>query len=211
MKWEKTARWAGVLGMLAITGASMAYLISHKKIINTIQVGENTILITEEFEPPKNQTVGENKFVKRVQIKNTDQTDCFVRVFMEFSDSDIKKLAKISPDGKNWYEAEQYSSLKANGPENWIYISEKEDELLGGFYYYKTPLKAGEKTSLLMDQIMVTYSSPSQLQDFEVVVVADSVQTAIYKLQEDGSYITEDVSERENGWKLAWTEYLERR
>ena len=96
---KSVGQWAAVIGFLAAAGVSAAYLIYQKSIINTIQAGGNTISITEDFEPPKKQEVGDNIFKKRVQIENMDETACFVRVFMEFSDSGTKKRARISPDG----------------------------------------------------------------------------------------------------------------
>ena len=108
---KSVGQWAAVIGFLAAAGVSAAYLIYQKSIINTIQAGGNTISITEDFEPPKKQEVGDNIFKKRVQIENMDETACFVRVFMEFSDSGTKKRARISPDGRSWYPAVEYESL----------------------------------------------------------------------------------------------------
>lgn len=50
---------------------SAAYLIYQESIVNIIQAGGNTISITEEFEPPKKQEIGDNVFKKRVQIEKT--------------------------------------------------------------------------------------------------------------------------------------------
>ena len=144
---KSVGQWAAVIGFLAAAGVSAAYLIYQKSIINTIQAGGNTISITEDFEPPKKQEVGDNIFKKRVQIENMDETACFVRVFMEFSDSGTKKRARISPDGRSWYPAVEYgSSGFENFPQNWCYLSLEEDPLLGGFYYYTVPVNPGERT-----------------------------------------------------------------
>lgn len=209
---KSVGQWAAVIGFLAAAGVSAAYLIYQKSIINTIQAGGNTISITEDFEPPKKQEVGDNIFKKRVQIENMDETACFVRVFIEFSDSGTKKRARISPDGRSWYPAVEYgSSGFENFPQNWCYLSLEEDPLLGGFYYYTVPVNPGERTVPLVEQILVSYEQDSQIRDFDILVTADSIQTCIFEEQEDGSFTAADVSQQDEGWKMAWTEYLERR
>lgn len=209
---ESVGQWAAVIGFLAAAGVSAAYLIYQKSIINTIQAGGNTISITEDFEPPKKQEVGDNIFKKRVQIENMDETACFVRVFMEFSDSGTKKRARISPDGRSWYPAVEYGSSDfENFPQNWCYLSLEEDPLLGGFYYYTVPVNPGERTVPLAEQILVSYEQDSQIRDFDILVTADSIQTCIFEEQEDGNFTAADVSQQDEGWKMAWTEYLERR
>lgn len=208
---KSAGKWAAAMGLLAGAGVSAAYLIYQESIVNIIQAGGNTISITEEFEPPKKQEIGDNVFKKRVQIENTDETACFIRVFMEFSDSDIKQRAQISPDGRSWYPAGEYGSPDfENFPQNWCYISREEDPLLGGFYYYTLPVNPGERTVPLAEQILVSYEQDSQIRDFDILVTADSVQTSIFEEQEDGSFTAEDVSQQDEGWKQAWTEYLER-
>ncbi|MDO4328183.1 MAG: hypothetical protein Q4C66_02475 [Lachnospiraceae bacterium] len=201
-----------VVVCLASAGITMAYLTYRMQIINQILTGSNTISITEEFEPPQKQDVGDNIFKKKIQIENIDQTDSFIRVFMDFSDSSIKNIAQITPDGKHWYEASKYlSSDGSNLPENWVYISEADDVLLGGYYYYTIPIKAKEKTTPLSECIMVTYSDVSQIRDFDILVMADSIQTYINEENADGTFTAKDVSEETDGWKIAWTEYMERR
>lgn len=197
---------------LVTVGVTAAYLTYHTLIINLIRVGSNTISIAEDFEPPKKQSVGDNVFKKKVQIENVDDTDSFIRVFMDFSDSSIKALSKISPSGNDWYDASEYmSSDFSNFPENWVYISEADDALLGGYYYYTVPVKAKEMTTPLVERIMITYTDASQIRDFDILVTADSIQTYVNEENEDGSLTAKDVSEETNGWKMAWTEYMKRR
>lgn len=198
--------------ILTVVGISAAYLTDRSAAMNRIRVGRNTIVVQEDFTPPKKQEIGDNVFKKQVQIENVDETDCFVRVFMEFSDSCIGEIAKISPDGVNWYEASKYKSGENSVlPENWTYISEEEDELLGGYYYYTSPLRAGDMTNPLMNSILVSYTDAMQIQDFDILIAADSVQTWINAESGDGSFTAEDVSDREDGWRTAWTDYMERR
>ncbi len=198
--------------VLAAAGAAVAYLTYHTRVVNQILVGSNTITITEEFQPPQKQEVGDNCFKKKIQIQNTDQTDSFVRVFLNFSDSSIKDLARISPDGTSWYDASLYLSADCSHlPENWVYISEADDTLLGGYFYYTIPLKKKEMTVPLAERIMVTYTEAPQIHDFDILVTADSIQTYINEETEEGILIARDLSQEADGWKSAWTAYMERR
>lgn len=210
---DKLHRWKilALFSCFAAVGTAMAYLTYRTQVVNRIQIGHNTISITEDFHPPQKQQVGNNIFRKKIQIENIDNTDSFVRIFMAFSDSSIRDRAQISSDGREWYDASEYMSSAFSGlPENWVYISETDNTLLGGYYYYTIPVKANEKTVPLMERVMVTYSDASQIQDFDILVTADSIQTYINK-EEDGTFTAKDLSGEEDGWRIAWTEYMERR
>lgn len=197
---------------LALLGGTIAYLTYHLRIVNQFQVGSNEISIEEEFEPPQKQGIGENVFKKKVQIENQGDTACFIRVFMEFSDTSIKNLAKMSPDGDSWYTASEYmSSDFTDLPEGWVYLSETDDETLGGYYYYTSPVLPNEMTSPLVERIMVTYEESTQIKDFDIIVTSESVQTFVNQDNGDGNFTAVDVSDDADGWETAWIEYLERR
>ena len=197
---------------LAATGVSVAYLSYGKRIVNEFNIGTNTISIEEDFRPPKEQIVGDNTFKKKVQIKNTDKTECFVRAYLEFSDVSIKDLAMISPDGKSWYDPDSYTESRSHSlPAPWVYVHKSQDPLLGGYYYYTKPLSENEKTVPLIDSIKVTYENQGQIEDFEIIVVADSVQTYINEVQEDGSQTAKNAADDTDGWKKVWEQFLENR
>lgn len=66
---KSAGKWAAAMGLLAGAGVSAAYLIYQESIVNIIQAGGNTISITEEFEPPKKQEIGDNVFKKEFRLK----------------------------------------------------------------------------------------------------------------------------------------------
>lgn len=180
-------------------GGTWAYLTHSRIADNAFCVGTNRIEIQEDYLPPKILTVGDNIFRKHVQVKNTGTIPCFVRVFADFSDYAIKKLSWISPDGSDYYPAEEYAS---HLPDEWSYIGLEEDELLGGFYYYKVPLEAGETTASLFEKIKCSFQSADEIREFDILVSAESVQI----VDKNGAEFT-----GEEAWRDAWTEYLERR
>lgn len=180
-------------------GGTWSYFSYFRMADNVLRVGSNVIQIEEDYEPPKELTVGENLFRKRVQVKNTGSVSCFVRVFADFSDYAVKEVSSISPDGSAYYPASEYEQ---HLPEPWVYISSEEDELLGGFYYYTEPLKQGEKTVSLFEKVKCSFESAEKVQEFDILVSAESVQ--IY--DKDGAEF-----DGEDGYQHAWGEYLERR
>lgn len=179
--------------------ATWAYFSSFGRADNVFRVGSNVIRIEEDYEPPKELTTGENLFRKRVQVKNTGSVSCFVRVFADFSDYAVKEYSFLSPDGLTYYPAKEYEQ---HLPEAWVYISEEEDELLGGFYYYTQPLEKGKKTVSLFEKVKCSFQNTEEIRAFDILVSAESVQ--IY--DKDGAEF-----DGADGYQDAWREYLERR
>ncbi len=195
---KRLAVIAFITAVFCLSGFTTAYLIYGRDLGNAFTVGENTIDIAEDYQPPKELGMGENIFRKRIRVENTGSIPCFVRVFAGFSDSSIRDISEISPDGKVWYPAEDY---RYNLPSGWEYI-EEDDELPGPYYYYTRALGPGEKTSLLFDSVKTVIEDPGQMKDYEIIVYAESVQT----FDKDGNEF--DGSQ---AWKDAWREFLSRR
>jgi hypothetical protein len=223
-KSTKIKLTAGILAVLCLTaGAAVAYRIHYTSKTNQITIAGNTISITEDYQPPVKQVEGENNFIKKVQVTNEDNTSAYIRVFMDFSDSDIKDKAKIKVETSNgteiYYEADQFAANFDAHPK-WVYIPETEESdsdedsaLLGGYYYYTEPVAPGESTDSLMEGVRVTYEDATQIRDFDILVVADSIQTYVFddsKKVDDG-YVENDNSKEADGWQDAWKQYLERR
>lgn len=184
---------------VCLAGITWAYFSHAQRIKNSFLVGSNTIGITEEYIPPKKMEVGDNVFKKRVQIKNTGTIPCFVRVFADFSDQEVKAWSQLSPDGSAYYAAEVYPD---HLPDGWIYLTEEAEPLLGGYYYYTKPVDPGLKTIPLWEKIKTHFDTPEQVRDFDILVYGESVQTL------DG------VGAEWSGpdpWRQAWAEFLERR
>ncbi len=193
---------AGIIALMAaiflLSGVTAAYLSYENDVDNSFIVGTNTIEISEDYEPPGELTVGDNIFKKRVAVENTGNIPCFVRVFADFSDPAIRDISYISPDGVEWYAADEY---KYHLPQGWEYV-EEDDELMGSYYYYTHILAPGEKTPLLFDSIKTVIEDAGQIKDYEIIVYAESVQT----LDKDGQ---EFAGSR--AWEDAWREFLNRR
>lgn len=180
-------------------GVSWAYLTSMGLAKNTFTVGTNTVKVAEEYEPPKELEAGENVLKKKVQVENTGTVPCYIRVFAAFSDSKIAGLSKLSPNGLEYFPAEEYAD---HLPDGWVYLSEEEDKLLGGFYYYTRIVKAGQRTSPLFEKVKTHFASAEQVTDYELLVYSESVQVP----DRNGS-----VFDGEAAYYQAWKEFLERR
>ena len=169
-----------------------AYFTDAETTGNTITVGTNEIKIVEDFTPPEIHE-GENRYKKTVQVENTGDVDCYIRVFSEFDDAEIRDISMISPDGKEFYSAEDYRN---HLPEGWTYLS---DDIYGPYYYYKIPVKPGEITPPLYQMIRTTFEDADDVKDYEIIVYAESIQLP----DKHGSLFTgTDL------WKQAWGEYV---
>lgn len=184
---------------LSAAATTMAYYTYLKMSNNTFSVGENKIEITEEYAPPKEMEEGDNIYKKKVQIENTGTVPCYVRVFAEFSDSTVRDASFLSPNGSDYYPAVQY---KDHLPEEWVYIADEENELLGGYYYYTKPLGKRAVTVSLFRTVKTHFGTADEIKDYEIIVYAESVQV----LDKNGADFTGDAP-----YVSAWTEFMERR
>lgn len=189
-----------------------AYLSDQGVKENNFTVGNNTTKIEEDFTPPPEMHEGENPFVKEVRITNTGNVPCYIRVFFDFSDSTIRDSAGISMDSYvkyddgsdnfdvlTWLTYEQYL---ANLPDGWVYIpltGDGGDTLLGGYFYYTKQLPVGESTEYLFKAINAHFETETDVTDFEIVIVSDSVQVT----DKNGAEF-----EDPDAYKKAWTEFL---
>ena len=200
MNKEMKRSLAAVLAVAVIgIGGTYAYFTYMQSLKNSFTIGTNTITVTEDFEPPKDMEPGENVFKKKVQVENTGTVPCFVRVFMDFSDSGIADISQISPDGMDYYAAAEYAK---HLPDGWVYVSEEEDDSLGGYYYYTEIVEPGEQTVPLLEKVKTHFDTADQIIDYDIIVYSESVQA----LDKDGAEF-----ERNDAYRTAWTEFVERR
>ena len=137
---------------------------------NKVRVGYNHTEIEEEFPAPSPIPGNrDEEFVKKVQISNrTSQAeggsvDCYVRVSLGYSNSDIGNAVTL----KNLDEV------------HW----KKEQD---GFYYYKEILKEGETTAPLFTGFFIEESKIKKeyleyLKNFEIQVYEESIQASPFK------------------------------
>lgn len=150
----------------AITAVGVyAYLTSQSEARNDFNVAHNTIEVVEEFDPPA-ELEANSSFVKKVQVKNTGTSDCYVRVFAEFTDSDAATFATIMYDG-----------AAGCNEADWTY-----DEA-SGYWYYGEALVPGEITTPLFDAVAIG-PDESAIESFDILVYAESVQSSGYENQE---------------------------
>ena len=194
-----TAVAAALLTMALSAGGTFAYFRYLKSINNRVSVGTNTITINEDYSPPKKLEAGENVYTKDVKVKNTGTIPCYVRVYAAFSDSTVMDKSELSADGSTFFPAGTYYE---NLPDGWEYVADAEDAELGGYYYYTNPVQAGKETPSLFKKVKTTFADANEVQNYEIIVYAESVQI----LDKDGQEFTGAMP-----WKSAWTEFLERK
>lgn len=183
--------------LLATIFSTALYLTSVDGEKNSVKIGENKIEIFEEFNPPDELHVGENSYQKKISIENTGNTEAYIRVFFDFSSSDISSMSEISSDnGETFYS---YEEFKTHLPENWEYVS---SGLLGEYFYYKAPVRPGEKTSNLITNIKTTFSSAVDINEYDIIVYSESVQT----MDKNGMPFSGNTA-----WASSWTEFLQRK
>ena len=143
---------------------------------------------------------GENIYKKRVAVKNTGTVPCYVRVYAGFSDSAVEDVSQLyNPNG--WFDAASYQD---NLPDGWAFVTPADDAVVGdgGYYYYTKPLQPGKSTEPLFEKVKTTFAKAEDVQDYEIIVYAECVQT----LDKVGAEFTGSTP-----WKSAWKEFLERR
>lgn len=176
-------------------GGTYAYFTHLQKLRNEFTVGNNTIEIIEEYNPPEEIGIGETEFKKEIKIKNTGNTAAYIRLFVEFSDSDIKKISEISVDGTTYFPADK---LNENLPQNWTII---EENGLDQYYYYTEILEPGEISEPIFKKIRISADEETinLVNDFDIIVYAESIQIKDI----DGNVFQSDES-----YKEAWIEFL---
>ncbi len=196
-------------------GVTLAYLGQIRQKSNKIEVGLGDVSIQEEFESIDIQET-ENVNRKKIQVKNTGSTPCYVRVFAEFSDSRAAKLAKVTSsetapakESNMWYSWDNFR-LETQNEDNtvspgWVYVSDSTK--LSGYFYYKTKLAPGEVTKEpLITWVLTDFdgtrtdSNPDLIRSFDITVYSETVQA---------TEITADGTKTEyTDWRNAWQSFL---
>ncbi len=198
-KTELLVLFAGLFVISGSVGLTWAYFTQNSLLKNKLNAGSNEIEIVENYEPPERLEVGETIFRKRMEVKNTGRIPCYIRVFADFSDYEIRDRSEFSPDGSVFYPAAEYQEYL---PEPWQFISEEEDELLGGYYYYGDILEVGEKTVPLLEKVKCSFERADQIHPFDILISAESVQIR----DRFGETFMGEAAHLQ-----AWREFLERR
>lgn len=130
-----------------------AYFTDAQKAENVLTVGENTIEIVEEFDPPEELIPGVS-FTKDVNVKNIGTAKCYVRIKALFSNSHMEQLCLV-----DWNETD------------WIYNP------TDGYWYYPKELSQNTSTPSLFTTVKIKDDTPEdQIIDFDIIVYAESVE-----------------------------------
>ena len=224
---------AAVVAVLLV-GAIIAYLMANDKKINDFVVGRGDDTVEETFNKPTKLSVGSaNPFQKQVQVKNTGENPCFVRVYMDFSDSSVKDMTyfyDVTKDSESmpdfyqvdnngdyvldtegnkiilpdWYKA---NSVDIEGTENWLnkkwVYVSDTDDGLYGYFYYTVPLDPDASTEDLINWVTTVFGD--KVKQFDIYVYSETVQTVGI----DGTdYGIPDETTGDYNWREAWTKYL---
>ena len=163
---------AGIL--ICATGLVTLALVSDTTdpIENTFELGNVTTEIEEVFE----QTQSVTTFKKEPVVVNTGENDCYVRVRVSISPEEALLIVG---------NEQVFGGSQAN----WGYYD--------GYYYYKTALKPGEKTTPLFNTVTVKNEYIDTIEGFEVTVYQEAVQAKMSA--RDGSVTTD--------YSIIWAAY----
>lgn len=198
-----------LLALVLAAGAAglYAYLQDKAERTNTFVVGTGTETVSEEFTPPEKLGM-DNTFEKKVTVKNTGTSDQYVRVFLDFSDFSVRERSKIVYTKNETVKEAGWSEYLSDLPTGWVFVEETDPTdgaVLGGYFYYTSPLEPNASAAALMDGIKTKFgegTDTDKITDFDVIVYSECVQTT-----ETG---TGAEYTAEGSWKTAWKSFLTR-
>ena len=145
-----------------VTTGVFSYLVSSSETANRLNISHNSIEVVEDFDPPEEMKPG-SSFAKEVRVRNTGTSDCYVRMFAEFSDSTAAAFATI-----------MYAGAAGFNEADWEYDG------ADGYWYYDEVLEPGDMTEPLFGSVSIG-SDGSVLKSFDILVYAESVQSGGYE------------------------------
>ena len=201
-------RYVGIGGFIVsavVLALIMRFTIAYlgditKTADNTLNVGYGDVSIVEQFSEPAELSMT-NDITKEIKIQNKSTVPAFVRVYAEFSDSDLAAKAKVKYNGTEYSWSEFKSGLGTTIDSKWKYVSTGD---LSGYFYYTEALTAykaadntvtppqaevsGGITDKLFDSVIIDYqkyngdavedsSNIDRIQPLEMIVYSELVQT----------------------------------
>lgn len=176
---------------LATIYTTLLFVLDTDKETNNVVVGYNDIEVEEEFNPPSELKQGENTYQKAVSVKNTGNTDAYVRVFVAFSSKEIEDISQVSGDSGVTYSS--FSTFVP--PEGWVKNN------TDGFFYFEDPISPQESTPDLITNVKTTFANAEDVQQYEILVYAESVQAKDLNGETPNNYT----------YSAAWDEFLQRK
>lgn len=90
-------------------------------------------------------------YEKSVAVINSGYVDEYVRVRIDFSETDILNKTEFSQDGNTWYTWSQFTAACRNGLNGWYY---KDD----GYFYYSNIIHAGDWENVSSSNLVLNTS-----------------------------------------------------
>lgn len=138
---------AYILCVMLSGGLLFSYFTDETSRVNILKIGTNEVEIEEEMELP--DIIPGSSFLKKPQIKNTGTVDCYVRTFIEFSDSYLDDQVSYDLNTTNWVKHSD------------------------GYYYYQHILPVNQYTTPLFTQVEV---ADTVTEGFDIIIYTESVQ-----------------------------------
>ena len=176
--------------LIAVTAFTLAYFTSSDEVTNRFmgvyppeEKPVADITVTEIFEPPTEKS--DEPFQKSVQIENNGNIDCYIRVRLEFSSSEVRDISWLSNDDDKDNEDAyinaseyRYSAL----PDGWEYREED------GFYYYTEAVAPSDRTASLIKWVKTVFPDDDSVDtdEYDIYVYSEAVPAD----DEDGERMT---------------------
>ena len=183
-----------------------AYFTDDNTKDNTVTPADNNVEVSEDYIPPTEQIVGDNIYEKKVAIVNESNTPCYIRVYMDFSDSKVRNRSCLSNDpnksAESFYSAkrettgETYIAKLSKVAPNWAFVPDSDDSPLAGYYYYTKLVPVGQSTEPLFTYVNTYNETNDDIQQYDIIVYSESIQ----KSDMDGKEY--------NGYAEAWRDFL---
>lgn len=199
---------AVLLGSLMI-GGTMAAFRADTETVNRITVGKLGIELIEQSEDA--DAVATDKGLQyteagmpgdirshQVFVKNSEQYDLYVRIGVEkyWTDRDGGKVFAANP---------ALIEVLNNQPENWIEVPDAASAGEKTYYYYKLPLKSGQSTDHVMNQIKISDQITKQVEQAGEVVLDFTKLATQMNITADAVQATSVKSAMKAAWGVTAT------
>ncbi|MBR1423090.1 MAG: hypothetical protein IJ571_06585 [Ruminococcus sp.] len=173
-KYKKLLWLIPLLGLLIavpLIGRTLAYNTDSEKQTNKVEFSNVEAKIQEEFPTITSSNLQGNtlKYKKKIWVENTGTAPCFVRVYLDFSDSAVRGYSKLSQDDMNYCDYADYPSVLSD----WV----KGDD---GYFYYTKKLEVGDGdnsiTSPLLEFVETEFPSGTDPYAYDIIVYSEAVQ-----------------------------------
>ena len=176
--------------LIAVTAFTLAYFTSSDEVTNRFmgvyppeEKPVADITVTEIFEPPTEKS--DEPFQKSVQIENNGNIDCYIRVRLEFSSSEVRDISWLSNDDDKdnedaYINASEYRYFTL--PDGWEYREED------GFYYYTEAVAPSDRTASLIKWVKTVFPDDDSVDtdEYDIYVYSEAVPAD----DEDGERMT---------------------